>query len=290
MDLAPKASFRQALHVRWSGLVLASVLASTASAAPSSNPAFLGIGMDPLPPLGCSISNITPDSPAEDAGLRFGDVIVAIEGARIFNGPGSQPCNVLRDAIMAHRPGEVVKLDVRRGSSNVVINASLSTRADILHRRLVGKRLMPTELVDLDNTERSVDLADQRGQTSVVGWFSLEGCVGCGAVFDRVADGIRERLADARPAMFAVTAPSTRGNLQSMRKTFTSTVPIAIAEQTEFDDLALKDTDRVNFMVIDCRGVVRFVAPIAPGAEDIEAAVDEVLAATEQAEHLRTRR
>ena len=40
-------------------------------------------------------------------------------------------------------------------------------------------------------------------------------------------------------------------------------------------------------MVIDCRGVVRFVAPIAPDADDLDAALDEVLAAAEQAEHAR---
>ena len=44
------------------------------------------------------------------------------------------------------------------------------------------------------------------------------------------------------------------------------------------------------FLVIDCRGVVRLVAPIAPDADDIDAATDEVLAGAEQAEHARTRR
>jgi len=47
------------------------------------------------------------------------------------------------------------------------------------------------------------------------------------------------------------------------------------------------DDDRVYFFVIDCRGVVQLVAPIAPDADDIDASADEVAAAAEQAEHLR---
>ena len=296
-DLAWDASFRQAHDVSRLGFLLASmVLTTTASAAPKSDPAFLGISMDPTP-IGCSIGGITNDSPAEDAGIRFGDIVTAIDGVTIPG--GGTACQVLANEIAARKPGERVKLDIRRGANSVVINASLSTRSDILHRRLVGKQMVSTELVDFDHDDREIDLADPRGQTSVVGWFNLRRCVGCSAVFDRVADGIKKRLADARPTVIAVTSkgdPFAQGlqqtpdSLRTLRKSFTSSVPIVMAEPTEFDDLAFKDSDRVSFMVIDCRGVVRFVAPIAPGSDDIEAAVDEVLAATEQAEHLRTRR
>ena len=63
-----------------------------------------------------------------------------------------------------------------------------------------------------------------------------------------------------------------------------------MAEPDVFDALALKDSLRVSFMVIDCRGVVRFVAPIAPDADDLDAALDDILAAVEQAEYQRNRR
>ena len=36
-------------------------------------------------------------------------------------------------------------------------------------------------------------------------------------------------------------------------------------------------------MVVDCRGIVQFVAPIAPDSDDLDAALDELLAAAEQA-------
>src|SRR5204863_2623063 len=71
---------------------------------------------------------------------------------------------------------------------------------------------------------------------------------------------------------------------------FTSTLPLAVASDETFEELAIDDPERVYFTVIDSRGVVRFVAPVAPGSDDLEAAVDEVLAAAEQAEHQRMSR
>ena len=47
------------------------------------------------------------------------------------------------------------------------------------------------------------------------------------------------------------------------------------------------EDERVFFMVIDGHGVVRFVAPLAPNADDLDAALDDLLAAAEQAEHAR---
>jgi hypothetical protein len=50
------------------------------------------------------------------------------------------------------------------------------------------------------------------------------------------------------------------------------------------------DKDRAFFLVIDCKGIVRLVMPIAPDSDDVDAAVDEVLAGAEQADHARARR
>src|SRR5262245_43818171 len=83
-DLACPGSIRQILRVRWLGL-LVMMSASVAHAAPSSNPAFLGIEMQGQG-VGCQVREITACSPAKDAGLRFGDVITAMDGAPIFDG------------------------------------------------------------------------------------------------------------------------------------------------------------------------------------------------------------
>ncbi len=281
-------------------LLAAMVLTPTvASAAPASDPAFLGIGMDDAPAY-CSISSITEASPAHDAGMQFGDAILAIDGiptsgTPIVPGSGSpapQWCTTLRNQIIAHRPGEQIKLDVRRGTQRITLKATLSTRGEVLNRRLVGEAMPHSDVVDIDNDELSYDLADRRGRTTVVGWFMLESCTNCARVFDRVADTLRKRFDDAEavPATYAITAPGRRGDLKSLRKSFNANVPVGVADMEMFELFSLKDAERIHFMVVDCRGVVRFVAPVAPDSEDLDAAIDDVLAAAVQAEHQRTSR
>jgi hypothetical protein len=259
----------------------------------SSNPAFLGIKMRDQG-LGCLVEGVTPGSAAQDAGLREWDLIVALDGTQ------TTTCTALKAQIVGSAPGHIVRLDVRRNAERVVLHAPLSTRAEVLHRRLVGHAMDAADVVDADDDKRSYDLADTRGKTTVIGWFTIAGCSGCSAVFDRVADGLAARLkSDGNgPALVAVTSRAQPVNkapvtpVLPVRRSygFTSSVPLALASETTFEELAIDDNERVHFMVIDARGIVRFVAPIAPGSEDIDAAIDEVLAAAEQAEHLRTQR
>ncbi len=302
MDLALATSFRQIPRVRWLGILLAVLVAVPAAhAATASDPAFLGIVMDDAPGF-CSVRNVTPASPADDAGIQFGDAIFAIDGTSL-NQAGGRPCVFLTSQIVAHRPGDEIKLDIRRGASRVTVKATLSSRGEVLHRRLVGRPMVRTEIEDFDDAKQNYDLS-ARGKTTVVGWFALQRCANCGRVFERIADGLRARLAGAenQPSIIAVTSVamtatspaarpvSPRERLASLRSSFTSSVPLAYADRELFDSLALNESDRLSFRGIDCRGVVRFVAPIAPDADDLAAAVDDILAAVEQAEYQRTRR
>src|SRR5690606_33645205 len=86
--LARHGSFRQSPHVRWLPLLTTLLMPLAASAGTASDPAFLGIGMDDGPGF-CSISSITPASPAQEAGVQFGDAIVSIDGVSTA---GPQPC------------------------------------------------------------------------------------------------------------------------------------------------------------------------------------------------------
>jgi hypothetical protein len=329
IDLALLVSFRQAPHVRRFAIFgLVCALASSAAAdqkrkpaptvypaqakvflqappqamtKPSSNPAFLGIKMIDHG-AGCLVEGVTPGSAADDAALREWDLILAIDGVL------TPTCTTLRAQIISNSPGHVAKLDVRRGTERIELQAPLSTRAEVLHRRLVGHSMDPTDVVDADNDKQSYDLAEMHGKTTVVGWFMLERCAGCSQVFDRISDSIADRMkGDTSPFVLAVSPePQASNMLQGgggllvaratppapVRKSygFTTNVPLAIASDSTFTELAIDDPERIHFMVIDCRGVVRFVAPIAPGSDDIDAAVDEVLAAAEQAEHSRAQR
>ncbi len=231
-------------------------------------------------PPGCAVTNVTQGSAADDAGLRLGDLIIAMDGAPTGD------CNALKAHILAHAFGDTIRLDLRRGIGRMVIQPILTTRAEVLHRQFVGRTLDSTDVRDGDNGA-SYDLGDQRGPL-VIGWFDIHRCAGCAAVFDRLDTRLRARLRDGAPRLLAVTAYGD--DISALRKAFASSVPIALADS---DNPALvlahEDGERVYFMVVDNRGTVRFVTPIVPDADDIDAALDEVLAAAEQAEHARRR-
>jgi putative serine protease PepD len=58
--------------------------------------------------LGAEISEVNPDTPAEEAGLLAGDVVTAVDGDRVTDGVG------LIVAIRTHQPGETVEFTVTR--------------------------------------------------------------------------------------------------------------------------------------------------------------------------------
>ncbi|HUS31309.1 MAG TPA: PDZ domain-containing protein [Kofleriaceae bacterium] len=294
-------------------IIVVLLAAGAASAAPStqSNPAFLGIAMVDFAG-GCEITGITRCSPAEDGGLRDSDLVVGMDGNALVD-PHTAPqqrrssCDVLREKIMAHAPGDVAAFELRRNGRPATVKVTLSTRADVQHRCFVGQAVPGLETKDIDNPDHEIDLGELRGKTTVLAWFRLDRCISCGSVIDKVADGIRDRIKDETPDVIGITAHNS-DPLQSTlvspgqvrvvgsarpfptRSGFGSTLPLLVAEEDEFSQVTLQESDRVQFMVVDCRGIIRFVAPLAPGSEDLEAAVDEVLAAVEQAEHSRTQR
>jgi hypothetical protein len=291
--------------VRRLGFLIPLLFATSAVAGPpASNPAFLGIKMVDTG-SGCLVDGVTRGSAAQEAGIRQGDLIIAIDRIATLR------CDDLKNRIVGHPAGDRIKLDLRRGNTGVTsIEVTLSTRADVLHHRFVGHTMEPLELPDADNAKQSYDLGDLQGRTTVIGWFLLSTCTGCSQLFDRVSDAMAARKFQTAPQLLAVTRRASEPTtivlngrstwvtnpnglpspLLPYRKTFTSSTPLAIAEPETFEDFAIDDPERVHFMVIDCRGVVRFVTPIAPQSDDIDAAIDEVLAAAEQAEHSRTQR
>ena len=281
--------------MRWlvASLLVVLFAARANAAGPASNPAFLGIEMTDSG-AGCIVNAVTNCSPAQDAGLRFGDFIVAMDGKPLVDvrRPVSQhrpACDILREQIMQHAPGDLVTYEVHRGGSRVTLKAALSTRADVQHRCFVGQQMPSIEVDDIDNRANDGNLAELRGKTTVLAWFRLDRCVGCAAVFDRIADGISERVGEGAPRLVGIT-PVNEDLGPPKRGGFVPSLPVLLANEADFRELTLKESDRIQIMVVDCHGVIRFVAPLAPGSDDLNATIDEVLAAVVQAEHLRTQR
>ncbi|MEO6771453.1 MAG: PDZ domain-containing protein [Kofleriaceae bacterium] len=279
-----RTHFARFSAMRWLGLgsLVVAAMATTATAAPhQSNPAFLGIGFG-AGPGGCTIISVTPNGPAAEAGIRTDDDILAFDAVPL---DPKRPCDQLVAAITVHVPGDRVRIDFMRGPVHRNVMATLATRADVLQKR-VGERVGPTDFVDVDDPRTHYDL-DDHGRTTVVGFFD-DRCLSCSRVFDRISEGLKAR---ERGDVFvlAVTDRGDREDLHELRKMFTSPVALAAADSQTFQALAMLEPERAFFMVIDCRGIIRLVTPIAPDSDDLAAAVDDVLAGAEQAEHARSR-
>lgn len=256
---------------------------SAPASAKTSNPAFLGVGMQDRGGGGqgpCTIVTITKDSGAHAAGLRAGDDFVAIEGAPVAN------CNDLVTQIQRREAGEEVKIVVRRFDTTTTINARLLSRADVMRQRVIGQMLPIATLVRVD-TERKEDLGS-RGKTTIVGWFDQRGCRGCEQAFGTVARWARGKSTRSAPIeVFAATVGNDHRSLlenTTALKSYARTldVPLLVTEADSFGDITITDGERIIFMVIDSRGVVQYVAPLLPGADDRELVLEELYAASEQ--------
>jgi putative serine protease PepD len=86
--------------------------------------AFLGIELRDATGSGggAVVARVRPDTPADDAGLRAGDVITAVAGKRIGT------ADELRAAINARSPGDRVSLRYRRDGESHTIQVELTSR------------------------------------------------------------------------------------------------------------------------------------------------------------------
>ncbi len=81
---------------------------------------FPGLGIRPGPPLPAVIDTVTPDSPAERAGLKAGDRVLSADGVRIRG--WEQWVNFVRE-----RPGQTVEVKVARGDAETTLPLEIGT-------------------------------------------------------------------------------------------------------------------------------------------------------------------
>jgi hypothetical protein len=274
--------------MRFLGVVAMLALAAPAMASPKSDPAFLGVGMDNSSGP-CRITSVVPGSGAYAAGLRTNDTILAINRTRIES---CQPqANVtganLLDTVASFDRGDWVTMDVLdlQGQPRV-LKVQLPSRGEIMQRRLAGKRLDRVDLVTAADPTKRFELDDLRDRSAIVGWFK-PGCSDCAYVFGKLASRTADHTGKPATLSLAIstlasTKPEQRAaDAQRLQKAIA--VPLALADQETFDDVTITDDTRIVFMVLDCRGLVQYVVPIAPSSDDVDAALDELYAAADQA-------
>lgn len=93
---------------------------------PSAAPAYttpravLGITMSETPDGVVRVSSVRPNGPADEAGIRPGDVILALDGGQVY---ASQD---VTQRVARHNPGDTVRLDINRDGNNDTIQATLA--------------------------------------------------------------------------------------------------------------------------------------------------------------------
>ncbi|MFT4606145.1 MAG: serine protease Do, partial [Rhodothermales bacterium] len=110
------------------------------------------------------ITIVYPDSPAEKAGVKVGDVIVAVNGSRL------RDSNALRTMVGNMPPGARVELDLMRDDDEKSVTVELGRRADIISDNVESDEVAPAEdrvdpVADLGISlqDLSADLATRAG-------------------------------------------------------------------------------------------------------------------------------
>ena len=86
---------------------------------------FLGVSTsDPETGTGAIVESVVAGGPADDGGLRPGDRIVSIGGRAITESAD------VASAVVARKPGDEIRVGVRRGGSDRTLTVRLATRPD----------------------------------------------------------------------------------------------------------------------------------------------------------------
>ena len=127
--LIPSSRSRQLLPTALAALFVAATVFYTGISIyyyslPSLPDIFLGIGYDPdVEARGMAITSVTPGGPAEEAGLRVKDVVVAVNGRPLGT------LNPFYNAVSRGLPGDVVRLTIRRPGEAALIELHATLRA-----------------------------------------------------------------------------------------------------------------------------------------------------------------
>lgn len=81
---------------------------------------FFGVGL--VDNTGVQISRIEPGSPADKAGIRINDTILAIDSQKVPS------VNDAREIIVRLRPGVVSQVEVRRGEQSIILKVKVGAR------------------------------------------------------------------------------------------------------------------------------------------------------------------
>jgi thiol-disulfide isomerase/thioredoxin len=118
-----------------SGVASAEPQAGPTAIVPLGPPAWIGVTMDAGGDTGVRVEHVVRGGPADRAGMKVGDRIVAIDGARV-----TQPAQVSRN-VTSRKAGETITLSLERTGNPIrasIVLASRPSGDEILRMDLVG--------------------------------------------------------------------------------------------------------------------------------------------------------
>lgn len=236
--------------------------AASKSSKKSHAPSWLGVMLSGRVAL---ISDVIPNTPAQKAGLRPGDIVVRVDGQVIGTATD------LIAAVSNRKPGAKVQIVVERFHAKKTIPVVLEAKpgpSEMLRRRFLDQPASEFALRQVGGS--SVSLSDLRGEVVVVEHFATW-CRVCRSTFQTLSE-----LSDRGAVVLALSGESLdklRAFIKEEKPPFVVLSDIGSRVQSRYDARAVP-----VHMVIDREGIIRHIGVGGSAAE-----LDRLLDATARA-------
>jgi thiol-disulfide isomerase/thioredoxin len=237
-------------------------------------PPWIGVTMDKGGDIGVTVEHVVRGSPAERAGVRAGDRIVGVDGARTLS-----PTQVTR-AVGAHKVGDTIPVELERRGTPLTVNVVLAARPsgdDILKMDLVGAPAPAwTNTASLAGAPAS--LAQLKGRVVIVDFWA-SWCGPCRMLAPRLS-GLKDKLGAQGLSVVGITTDDAeRAAVFAERHQMRYGI---VVDKDGDTSRAYGITGLPTMLLIDKKGVVRevFVGfdPSPSGDARLEGAVKALLA------------
>lgn len=235
---------------------------------------WIGVQMNNGGDIGVTVEHVVRGSPAEKAGLKTGDRIVAVDGTKT-----TAPGHVTR-AVGQHKVGETVSVEIERGGNATTASVILAARPsgdDILKMDLVGAPApVWTKVAPVGGAPSSI--AQLRGRVVIVDFWA-SWCGPCRMLAPRLS-ALKDKFGAQGLSVVGITTDEAE-RAAVFAERFQIRYPIVIDKDGD-TSRAYGITSLPTMLLVDKKGIIRdvFVGYDPSGDARVEAALKTLLAET----------